>query len=103
MSRKIITTLILTLLISGCAQMFTAKTKASYIRPDGTRIEYESDKEQIGLDADFDPVTGKFHIKVDKAGTLESVVAATMQTQIMLNQLIQTIGAGVKTGALAGS
>lgn len=81
------------LTLTGCAQMFTAKTKASYIKPDGTTIMYESDKEQIGLEARVDPKTGAIEIKVDKAGTQEAVIAAVLQVQVKMLDMIQQLQA----------
>jgi hypothetical protein len=82
----------------GCAQMFTAKTKARYeIRPDGTKIvEYESDKEQVGLDAKF----GDVRVKVDKASTQEEVIAAVLGMQSQILGMIKELAAA---GKLAGS
>ena len=73
--------------LNGCAQMFTAKTKARYeIRPDGTKIvEYESDKEQVGLDARF----GDVRVKVDKSSTQDEVIAAVLSMQSQVLQLIR--------------
>lgn len=91
--------------MTGCAQMFTAKTKASWSKaPDGTlTIYYESDKEQVGLDAEVDPSTGKFHVKVDKASTQDSVVAATLQMQGKWLDLVQSLAAASKTAATKGA
>lgn len=88
-----IVVLLLPLVLSGCAQMFACKTDASsVIRADGTReLTYSSCKEQVGLDAEIDPVTGKFHVRVDKAGTQESVVAAALAQQIMVGKLVESL------------
>jgi hypothetical protein len=77
------------LALSGCAQMFACKTDASYIvRPDGTKeVQYSSCKEQIGLDAKF----GDVHVQVDKSGTQESVVAASLQLQIKMLEILGPI------------
>jgi len=93
------------LVLSSCAQMFTAKTDVAVeTLPDGTcRATYSSNKEQQGLTADI--CGGK--VAVDKAGTLEQVVAATAATQAellkMVNKLTDLIPAAAKAGALAGS
>lgn len=79
----------------GCASMFTAKTKATWTEPNGKSITYESDKEQIGLDATFDPKTGFFHIKVDKARTQEQVIAAVLQTQAQILGLLDKLAARI--------
>lgn len=80
--------------LAGCAQMFTAKTSARYvIHPDGTReVFYESNKEQVGLDASVDK-NGLIHVKVDKAGTQESVIAATLALQLQVLKLIEALSA----------
>ena len=73
--------------LSGCAQMFTAKTTVRVERlPDGTCIaEYTSDKEQIGLEASV----CEGNVKVDKAGTQEAVIAAVLSMQGQLLQMIR--------------
>jgi hypothetical protein len=54
----------------GCASRTSVNVE---VRPDGTCIaNYTSDKEQMGLEA---AICGG-NVKVDKSGTLESVVAA---------------------------
>lgn len=84
------------LLLTGCAQMFTAKTTASYrLHPDGTKeIIYSSDKEQVGLDVDFEEDAKgnikKIRIRVDKSGTQESVIAASMAIQQQALKLAET-------------
>jgi len=84
--------LVIAAFLTGCAQMFTAKTVASYVTPDGRMIHYESDKEQIGLEAVYTDKDGKtVSIKVDRAGTQESVIAATLQMQMQLLQMIQQL------------
>lgn len=66
--------------ITGCtAASFTARTTASWTEPGGKSIQYESNKDNIGLDATFDPKSGQFHIKVDKASTPEAAIAASQQ------------------------
>ena len=78
--------------ITGCAQMFTAKTTVHYERhPDGTIVaDYSSDKEQQGLEAHLGTSPS---IKVDKSGTLESVVAATLATQLELLKMLKELAA----------
>jgi len=93
--RFTIAILLLALVTSGCAQMFTSKTKATWTEPGGKSITYESDKEQIGLDAAFNPATGEFRIKVDKASTQEAVIAAVLQNQTQILQLIEKLSARV--------
>jgi len=90
----------------GCgANYFSAKTAVTIsVATDGTcTATYTSDKEQMGLEAE---VCGG-RVKVDKSGTLESVVAAslgaTLKMQEMLQGLLQNAAAAAKMGALAGS
>jgi ABC-type glycerol-3-phosphate transport system substrate-binding protein len=88
--------LLAAILMSGCAQMFTAKTTATYrILPDGTKeISYSSDKEQVGLKVNLEESAGKVQslkISVDKASTQEEIIAATLQNQSELLKLIQML------------
>ena len=98
--------LVLMLAATGCgANYFSAKTQVDVmVSPDGTcQATYTSDKEQVGLEA---MVCGGT-VKVDKSGTLESVVAATAASQAelikMLNKLTDLIPTAAKAGVLAGS
>ena len=79
------------LLLTGCAQMFTAKTQASYTAPNGAVVEYSSDKEQQNLMFDLDPATGKIHVQVDKAGTPDAVIAAVAQQITQINKILETL------------
>ena len=90
----------------GCgANYFSAKTTVAVsTMPDGTcTASYSSDKDQQGLEAS---VCGG-SIKVDKSGTLESAVAASMQAtlkmQDLLAQLLQMVPAAAKMAATSGS
>ncbi len=85
--------------LSGCAQMLACKTDASYIlRPDGSKeIIYSSCKEQIGLEATF----GDAHLKVDKSGTQESVIAALAEQQKALADLLKTLAPLLKAAGMA--
>ena len=90
--------LMLLALEMGCAQMFTAKTAVTVsVSPDGTcTATYSSDKEQSGLEAEV--CGGK--VKVDRSGTLESVVAAVAQTQLFILKQIEGLAAkGAAVGA----
>ena len=71
--------------------MFACKTEANFrYLPDGTReVNYKSCKEQIGLDAEFDDKGSPKHVKVDKSGTQESVIAATTAVYLKLLEIIQ--------------
>ena len=90
----------------GCgAQNYTAKTSVHVMKsPDGTcQADYSSDKEQQGLEAEV--CGGK--VRVDKSGTLESVVAAQAASTAALIKILETltalIPAGANAGALSGS
>lgn len=97
--------LALVLFTSGCGySFFAAKTEVTYQMPNGMLISYKSDKEQNNLDAQFDPSTGAWHVKVDKAGGQEAAMAVMMQMYTtLISQLSALIPAAAKTGALAGS
>lgn len=103
---KILIAMVALFAMVGCgANYFSAKTSVHVmVAPDGTcQADYTSDKEQQGLEASVCGGT----VKVDKSGTLESVVSATLQNSMMMQQLIQQLStlipAAAKTGALAGS
>jgi hypothetical protein len=89
--------IVLMLALTGCAQMFTSKTNVTVeVLPDKTcRATYSSDKEQLGLEASICGGT----VKVDKSGTLESVVASSLALQMKVVDLIQTLTAAAKTAA----
>ena len=99
--------LILAILLSatqGCGvSMFSAKTKASWTDPGGKTITYESDKEQIGLDATFDPKTGYFHVKVDKAGTNEAAIAAAAKQSEAVADVLKAIIPLIEKAALTAA
>jgi len=83
--------LVLVVMFSGCtAQLQTAKTIAKVPLPDGRVFEYESGKEQQGIDAlytvEIDPATDKIvkktmRLKVDKTGTPEAAYSALVEQQ----------------------
>ena len=84
--------------VLGCgASYYASSTTAIYqISPDGKKITYQSNKEQQGLELDLteDPATSKvvtLHIKVDKAGTPDSVVAAAQASTLKLIDLLNTL------------
>lgn len=87
--------------IAGCAALMTSKTEVEveYLADGTCRARYRSDKEQQGITA---AVCGG-SLTVDKSGTLESVVAATAQTQAAIARIIEQLAAAAKAGALAGS
>ncbi len=79
----------------GCARLFTASTTASYSGPDGRLIEYQSDKEQIGLEAvyvvDEQGRVREVRIKVDKASTQAEVIQAVLQQQRQLSETLSSL------------
>ena len=84
------------LLLGGCsAKLQTAKTTATVPLPGGRDLQYESGKDQQGIDAAYettiDPATGKvikrkLHLKVDKSGTPEAAYAAMVEQQKALTE-----------------
>ena len=93
--------LLLFLSLTSCASTFTAKTDVTVEHlPDGTcRASFSSNKEETNLKAEV--CGGK--ISVEKAGTLESVVAAVAATQASIAKTLEVLTAAAKAGALAGS
>ena len=86
----------LIVLLAGCGYAWnSANTKATYqITPDGKFISYESNKEQQGLDLDLTEENGKIKsvkIHVDRAGSLESIVASMAATQAALIKMLQDL------------
>jgi len=84
-------------LLSGCAQMFTASTKASYTSPDGRILTYESNKDFQGIDVYFKDGDKEVKIRVDKSGTPEAVTAAALEAQI---KMIDLLGSQLKAGKM---
>lgn len=97
--------LLCALLLAGCGvSQFSGSTKATWTTPDGKTISYESNKDTVGLDATFDPITGKFHIKVDKAGTSEAAIAAAAEAmKANANVMQELIPLLQKAAAIAGT
>ena len=90
------------LFLAGCGySMFAGKTKAIYITPDGTRIEYESDKEQQNLH--FKKTSTTVEVSTDKAGAQESAVAAALQSQAALMDVLRELMPILSKGAMSGS
>jgi len=90
-------------IIPGCgAQFFSASTEVAY-EGDGRKITYSSNKEQTGMDVkyltDAEGKVKEIRIKVDKAGTQESVVQAVVDQQEQFNNLLQTILPLIKAAA----
>lgn len=78
---------------AGCAGMYLAKTKATIKTPEGFTASYESDKEYQGLEAEYDPVTKRFKLKVEKSGTPDAAIAAALQSQ---TKMIELLGSALK-------
>jgi hypothetical protein len=97
---------LMAILLSGCgAGFFSAKTEASYeITDTGKKITYVSTKEQQGLDVDIKEENGKvkeLKIHVDKATTVESAIAAAMQSQVLLMESLKDlVGLAMKASAV---
>jgi len=91
--------LILTVFLSGCANMFSASTKITYTGTDGKQVMYESYKVYEGLDVSFEEVAGKptaVKIHIDKATTAEEAIKAAIQANMGLQDLIkQLVAAGM--------
>jgi hypothetical protein len=86
--------------MSGCAQMFTSKTMARYVTPDGRIIEYQSDKEQVGLLATYEDEFGrKVHISVEKSGTPEAVIQSVLQLNLKYLSVIEAVAGAAAAGA----
>lgn len=96
--------LVLCIFLPGCGvSMFTAKTTASYeVTADGKRLNYESNKEQQGLDAEYNPKTGAFKVHVDKAGTPDAAIAAALQSNVMMIDLMSKLLPILEKAAAAG-
>ncbi len=100
--------LILLLSTTGCgAGYFSARTQAHYsIQPDGTRVvDYDSTKEQQGLDLKLNEVDGKIvgvEIHVDKSSTAEQAIAAAAQVNLKMLDMIQQLTAQVAAMAAKG-
>lgn len=96
----------LLLSISGCVSMFTARTTASY-EADGKKIFYESNKDQMGLDATYElyesGAVKAVRIKADKAVTPEAAIAAALQIQSeIIKEVIPLLKAAATKGMAAG-
>ncbi len=72
-----------------------ARTTASYETPDGKKIFYSSDKEQVGLEAvysvDDQGRVKEVRIKVDKAGAQEAAIQAALAQQQAFTELFKTL------------
>ena len=97
----------LALILSGCgAGFYSGNTKASYLTPDGKQISYESNKELTGLDVEYEVYADgrlkKIHIKVDKAGTQDAVIAASLQQSLATTKLVESLVPLIKAAATKG-
>ena len=88
---KLICFFVAVMILNGCALLggnvgqYTATTEASY-EMDGKKANFKSNKEYTNLEAEFDPSTGKFFIKVDQAGTPAAAIAALARSQEKLSE-----------------
>lgn len=104
----IVAVLALLLSLTGCVSMFTAKTEATYLTPDGKQISYSSEKEHEGLDAkwtstDAKGVKTEVHIKTVKSGTPEAAMAAVLQLYSRLQEALERLEPLIKGAAMGGS
>ena len=88
--------LALALITWGCgAGFYSASTTAVYeITNDGKRVSYTSNKEQQGLELDLiekDGKVEKLKIRVDKATTVESAVAAAAASTMALIEAVKEL------------
>lgn len=95
------------IVLSGCgARFFSAKTDATYTA-DGKEITYSSTKEQTGLTVMYkvgpDGKTTDVTIHVDKAGTNESAIAAALQSNAAMADLLKSLIPLIEKAAAAGS
>ena len=94
-------------LLCACGvNRYAASTTASYKTPDGTVVEYESNKEHEGVVVEIKDVDGKaksITIKVEQAGTSEAAVAAALQTNLKLTEMLQKLMPMLEKAAMAGS
>ena len=95
--------LMLSLTLPGCTSMFTAKTKATVTTPEGFTATYESDKEYQGIDAEYDPVTKRFHLRVEKSGTPEQAIAAAVQSNAAVAAILEKLAPFIAKAAALGA
>lgn len=102
--KKLSILLVLFTALTGCYGMFSARTIASYevIDADGKRriVRWDSNQEQTNLNATFD--ANGASVKVEKAGTLESLATGLLQLHSQILQRLDSI-AKVASSAGAGS
>lgn len=93
--------------LNGCgARFFSASTTATYTLPDGTIISYNSEKEQQGLDLILKKKDGQItdlRIHVDRASTAEQAIAAALQVQVKLMEMLERLAPLIEKAAMAGS
>ena len=93
--------------INGCGySMFAASTKATYETPDGRRVTYESNKEQVGLKVSYevnaDGSVKAVHLSVDRASAQEQSYAALAKMQDSLAAILEKLAPALaQVGALA--
>ena len=90
---RLIAIVLAAVLASSCgAGFYSAETDAEYTFPDGRVVRYRSNKVQQGFKAHYIDEAGRtITIEVDEAGTDRAAVAAAMQNNIMMGQIIDRL------------
>ena len=93
--------------MSGCGvAKYSASTTASYKTPDGIEVFYESNKDAEGVIVEIKEVEGKaktITIKVEKAGTSDAAIAAALNAQLKLAEVLEKLMPLITKAAMAGS
>lgn len=100
--------LLLSLSAAGCGVgNYTAKTTANFIRPDGTRFEYFNEKDLSGAEVTYElddkGAVKKIHFKLDKSGTPEAAMAAAMQSNKAMAELLKDLAPLIAKAAALGA
>lgn len=92
------------LALNGCgANFLSAKTEATYtISPDGKSLTYSSNKQQQKLHAKLSK-DGALDVSVDESGTQESIVAAGLQQQIIMGEILKSLLPLIEKAAAIGA
>ena len=92
---------IVLLLLCGCgASYYSAETNATYIMPDGTRIQYSSTKEQQNLKFTYNPTTKNITVSVEHSNTQVEAIEAAFRNSVIQNEIIKELilkGAALST------
>ena len=76
---------------------YAASTEVTY-ETDGQKKSgtFKSNKEYTDFEAEYDPATGKAHVKAGKAGTSESALAAMAKAQEAMAKLFESLAPMLK-------